>query len=885
VVLAIALSPPVSARAADLTLPAQALDESLRELGEQADLNVLFEPSVVRGHQAPAVSGAGSVDDALTQLLTGTGLTYRFIDERTVTLLRVGAGDGRGRSAALRRTAAEEAPKEFVNLAADDKSGNRSGVETPDDSETDLQSVVVTGTYIRRAEPLAPVITLTHDQMIAQGYTRLDQAIDQLPQQFRGAAAQDTNPITAAGSGATNNYSYSSGVNLRGLGPSATLVLLNGRRLAPTAVGASVDISQIPVSAIDRVEILTDGASATYGSDAIGGVVNIITKKHSQGFEAGARTTGMSAGKEPNYGGWGSGGVDWSGGNLLASLDYDHSHPLYARSRDFTRDVPDPTVLLPEGKTKSGYVSLFQSLSDNLTITADVLLSRRMYTAQGSFFGPSVHDGKASQSTPAVQVDYRFTRGWTASLIAQYATEEDSDTDTEVGFRQIQAYEYETPAVDARVDGPVLTLPGGSARVAIGASGRKERFDQDVDALDDGGNSLFALSTHSRRRVNSVYGELLVPIIGPGNTIPAVKQLTFDVAVRRDDYNDFGGTTNPKFSLQWKPSNQLSLRGGYSESFRAPTLFVLDPNGSSAYVYDVADPASSTGTRRAILIDGTNPNLTAETAKSYNFGIAFAPSSLPDFKTELSIFDINYKKKIDHLATSGFFDNVVIDADVLGPLINLNPSLDQINTELNHPGRLFFDLNGTGYTPESIGAIANIGYVNVGTSHVRGLDGTIGYRRDTTWGQFALDTSGSYYLDYDNRLTPTAPEFTVLNTIYNPVRFRAKTNLSWVSGRVSVNGRINHLNSYKNLNDPACAPPGCSVASWTTFDLSASYIPASVSAPSMLDGVRISVDAANLFNRKPPFAYQARGLNYDPTNASPLGRSLAVSVVKRWSGE
>jgi len=104
--------------------------------------------------------------------------------------------------------------------------------------------------------PITPVLTITHDDIVNQGYSTLAEVFEQLPENFKNGASQESNPVAGKGNGAANNYTFSTGVNLRGLGANATLILLNGTRLAPTAYGSTTDVSRIPVSIIDRVEIL-----------------------------------------------------------------------------------------------------------------------------------------------------------------------------------------------------------------------------------------------------------------------------------------------------------------------------------------------------------------------------------------------------------------------------------------------------------------------------------------------------------------------------------------------------------------------------------------------------------------------------------------------------
>ena len=142
---------------------------------------------------------------------------------------------------------------------------------------TALETIVVTGSRIKQAnlESSSPVTQVTAADIEAQGVTRIEDLINQLPQAF---AAQNATVANGASGTAT--------VNLRGLGSSRTLVLVDGRRMPYGGVGQSAaDLNQIPSQLIERVEVLTGGASAIYGSDAIAGVVNFITKKDFEGVE------------------------------------------------------------------------------------------------------------------------------------------------------------------------------------------------------------------------------------------------------------------------------------------------------------------------------------------------------------------------------------------------------------------------------------------------------------------------------------------------------------------------------------------------------------------------------------------------------------------------
>src|SRR5690606_19798485 len=146
----------------------------------------------------------------------------------------------------------------------------------PSPGAATLGAVVVTGTRIRGGESASPVITIGIEDIREAGFTDLGQVIRSIPQNFSGgenpgvAAGAETGPAGIA----NRNVTGGSSLNLRGLGADATLTLLNGRRLAYGGYTQTVDIAAIPVEAVDRIEIVADGASAIYGSDAVAGVAN-----------------------------------------------------------------------------------------------------------------------------------------------------------------------------------------------------------------------------------------------------------------------------------------------------------------------------------------------------------------------------------------------------------------------------------------------------------------------------------------------------------------------------------------------------------------------------------------------------------------------------------
>ena len=210
-----------------------------------------------------------------------------------------------------------------------------------------LERVEITGSSIKRAadEGALPVQVIKREDIVRSGVTSAEQLIARLSANGNGADNLSAQVGIQLSSANRNNYGNSS-ANLRGLGSSSTLVLLNGRRVATHgAKGNSVDLNSIPLAAIDRVEILKDGASSLYGTDAIGGVINFILRKDYQGLEATGFVdiTGDGGGnifRVSVLGGWGDIAMDSY--NLIASLTYDDQKMLKGVERSFSNaNQPD----------------------------------------------------------------------------------------------------------------------------------------------------------------------------------------------------------------------------------------------------------------------------------------------------------------------------------------------------------------------------------------------------------------------------------------------------------------------------------------------------------------------------------------------------------------
>ncbi len=201
--------------------------------------------------------------------------------------------------------------------------------EAPDATE-ELKEVVVTGSRIRGAEQVgSAVISLDRESLESAGQITVDRILKEIPQNFDLGVSENSR----AQSGGSGNIVYGNTVNLRGIGPYATLVLLDGHRV--TNNSRSTDPSIIPTLGLERVEVIADGASAIYGSDAIAGVVNLIPRRRLDGFEVFARggIAEKSSFSETVVGAaW---GTTWDRGQFMLAYEHVDRGNLLGDDRDF----------------------------------------------------------------------------------------------------------------------------------------------------------------------------------------------------------------------------------------------------------------------------------------------------------------------------------------------------------------------------------------------------------------------------------------------------------------------------------------------------------------------------------------------------------------------
>ncbi len=302
------------------------LDAALHTLARRGNIQLLYAPDLTARRRAAALEGDFTAGEALTRLLRGSGLTAEAVNADTFVLRRADAS-----SSAARPTprALPPAPLESVPVP--------------------LLTVEVTGTHLRRTamETASPLTVIDRRQIEHSGYQTLFELlraqpgvrVNNAPVALSDSALYQANGL----SGATG----AAAVDLHGLGATATLFLVDGQRMAGYGLSQGEfslvnDLESIPLSLVERVEVLRDGASAIYGSDAMAGVVNIILRKHFEGVALDGNAGISSRGDAGQHRGTVSFGTAFGhGGHLVLGVDYLHRAPLLGSARRWARNGGD----------------------------------------------------------------------------------------------------------------------------------------------------------------------------------------------------------------------------------------------------------------------------------------------------------------------------------------------------------------------------------------------------------------------------------------------------------------------------------------------------------------------------------------------------------------
>jgi iron complex outermembrane receptor protein len=867
---------------ANFDIPAEDLGKALRDFAIQANCNVSYDPASVQHLKAPAIKGEFTVPDALTLILRGTHLRAVNINEDTIQVLDGALSTTDSNSApaaAVMRLAYATPDAQAPTSSPANQNVVASGASNSDDDNKTpgLEEIVVTGTNISGVEnKTVPLLTFDRDAIDRSGYATVADFITSLPQNVKSSSNSPDGVLAGTGFG-LGNIENSTAANLRGLGANSTLTLLNGHRVAPSAYGSGVDLSMIPLEAVDRIEVLTDGSSAVYGSDAVGGVINVILRKDFNGQVTSARLDTLTQGGGELKQFSQTVGRTWNTGGALAVVQFDDANTLRSEQRSFTENLPQPTDILPSSKRYSGVLTAHQDVVSSLEIFGDALLEHnsgvRDYTlGTAPHTQTQVIDSHTNSTSANLGARWQPFGDWHlegSGLYSQVDTQSNQFfTPNMAGYVNGAPYVRNLETIkegDLKLDGTLFSSGGSSVKAAVGASYRQEAFSSLVD--------FSGADRATSRHIHAFFAELYAPLITSANAIPGVQKLDVSAAVRDDDYSDFGTKTNPRFGVYWSPIEQIGLRAAYSTSFRAPnpTEFINTVSDTFAYIYSgYAQPGDPTGKGSALFYG--NQVLRPETSKNITAGLDFQPTSLPTTRFSLNYYRIIYS---DRIISSPVSANVFVNPQIYGPLITHfpNDASAQAFVAGLEPPQTLYDLS-TGQT-----GLAGVRYafpygdINATKERTEGLDlGAHSLIDLSATNKLLFDFNATYIKEIANTFCDSCVSIDSADTYAQPLKLRLRAAAGWSNAAFSVNGALNFANAYSDTN---LNPPG-RIGAFTTADFNATW---SIRA----SGTRLSINILNAFNANPPRTSRAfNQVEYDPTNADPRGRILSLQVRQPW---
>ena len=770
----------------------------------------------------------------------------------------------------------------LLMLSAQPGSAQAKGAEEAPPPQKSIDEVVVTGSHIRgtTVDGPSPVIAFDKEAIERTGVATMQQFFDKLPQNF-GGGANASNVSNASLDRDTNtNIGLGSTINLRGLGTGTTLTLINGHRVTSSSQFQFVDTSMIPMSAVERVEILTDGASAIYGSDAIGGVVNIVLRRDFTGYETQLRYGSVTSGSLREIEAAQTGGWSWDGGHALLSYEFLSQDHLSATDKDFSKNVTSkPYDLYPESRRHTVYASATQELTTALSLDFSGSFADRDVTAlSSSASGRDERTPSTHQYDLAAGLKFDFMHNWQARLNAAYGQSEVDYSRTRTTPAGVTSRSVATTIdsdswyLDLAADGDVVELPAGSLRAAFGVTRRQDSYEY---------SNRTSLAVSDERTVSSVYGEATIPLLAG---LTGVRSLDATAAIRYDDYSDFGSTTNPKFGLVWESLPGLRVRGTYGTSFRAPVFQDMITQDNSVAGGYFPNPASPNGRTLTLSVTGGNPDLGPEKASTWTAGLSFTPDVAPNLSLQLNYYHIKYTDRIDR----GFPANVTtLFAQSTAPYASIliaNPTPDQVN-DFKALG-----LAGTSYQLFRTGAFAvpaaldedDVQVIldnrvrNNAIANQDGLDFSAHYSMDLGQNRLGVSFAGQYILHSTRMVTATAPEADVLNQAFLPVDLRFRAGIDFARHDWTAALFLNHAGDYEDPGNTSDRH----VPSWSTVDMSLRWeLPDS---SELWRGTSFALNIQNLFDRDPPFVVTLFNVGYDPTNANPLGRFVSLTGTRKW---
>jgi outer membrane receptor for ferrienterochelin and colicins len=561
-----------AARTHDFSIPSQPLSASLRALAGQTGVQIAYETSVAAGTIAPAVSGSMSTEDALALILSGSGLRYSFSGANTVTILESGSGT------------------EIGNVAAD--------------GSTVLDTIMVTtaGGFAQQVvDAPASITVIPREELENKPFRSLIDAVRHVE-------------------GVTMTGGDKGDITIRGMPASGTLILVDGRRqnstreLNPKGGNAVEDDWMPPIGAVDRIEVVRGPMSSRYGSDAMGGVINIITRKVADTWSG---SVGADATIQGNSGsGNGYHGDFYVTGPIIPELlglqlwgyktwrdeddiigGFNKSDNLNGTARLWFTPTPDHDFLFEAHRSNQQY---WETPGRSTSSAGDIYrdYSRESYTI--------AHTGRWDFGTS--ELSYIYDHG------------------SRDAFTGGVADNWMPDLTNHTLDGNFVAPLGESHTLSFGGQWRRQ-------TLDIGGMGNGLLPPHPVTGLPQL-GQLEASVDQWALFVEDEWRMTDTFSLtggaRYDNNSIFGGHISPRLYGNWRPNENWAIKGGVGTGFVAPTM--------QQYVPYIGNRQRGDATTWG------NPDLKPET--SFNKEIGLYYDNLSNFSANITYFHTDYDDKI-----------------------------------------------------------------------------------------------------------------------------------------------------------------------------------------------------------------------------------------------
>ncbi len=848
-----------------------------------------------------------------------------------------------------------------------------------------LEEVVVTGTLIRGAEVTGKLpLTMDTEAIISSGAVTTNEILAQVPQvgnYFNTRAEQDPR---GAQQTIINRPNLRNLPGFNSASGATTLVLVDGHRITPMGLDqASLDPDVVPGAVIERVDIVTDGGSSLYGADAVGGVINFVTRKEFDGVQI---DLGYGADEDGDYDTSDiavTGGTGWGSGSVMVSLSHNQRDNLKNEDRDWaTRgtwtedgvqpdgteciepagsktvyynyggtttswtsnpaapgagvfpvgdpcDIKGQESLVPEQERDNIWTSINQEITESIKFNMASYYTKRKntysrYPLGDSISGESPVDlmvpgnlqdlyevpslGFSYGANPAYRnrdmtIDFEtwgfspeFTialpNEWELRQIFHYGESETKLIDPTDNRAKMLAYyddgngpldpaniasldaaiiddimDYETVGETTQelflsrtvVDGALFELPAGTVRMAVGFEWASDKAKRKQGSVPKGGLGDLPANDYNRD-TNSVFAEVQVPVLA---------SLDLSLSLRRDDYSDFGDTTNPSVGLKFTPFEWISVFGHWGEAFNAPTAVdglasatIRNYNINAAS--SVPDPNMERDPTRTDVLQvvGSTPGtLKPQTAETWGAGFKIEPTFAPGLQLSSGYF------KIDFTDILGAADPTS-EAGVLAAPDKFiwNPTQDDLDYFLSVVD------NADQYTDlkaEDMGLILDRRSSNTDKARIDGIDFNVSYGHDTSLGSMFYGIAGTKTLNFEtsngagwvDNLEYDTPDLNFAGTVgWSRDNIRAKLTVKYSSDFKTASAQLDQTK----------------VKEFVVTDLFAAYDFQGNS--SITEGLSLRFNVDNLFDEDPP-VWRRNGFAL-PYSGFTIGRVYKVGLTK-----